>query len=223
MIPRLILAAALVLPATGCAAGIQTGFEELHPAAAPVIAERVAVLPVTAEPGSESYRDVIADSLLSAAERAHPWIEFISPDVAVDELNDAGLAERVADALVAYDQTGIYDRDLLREVGEALQVDHVLQLRVGYERRSEAGGSLLDPGTVYEADRQNLYVSAALWDVRDGALAWEASGTSTTRDAEYELPRSFTEVLAVTASLLAEQIPLASAEPPVVEEPAGGG
>jgi hypothetical protein len=220
MIRRLIVAAALAACTTGCAAGIHTGFEELHPAAAPVVAERVAVLPVTAEPGSESYLEVIADSLLSAAERAHPWIEFISPQVALDELNEAGLAERVADMLAAYPETGVFDRDLLHEVGEALQVDHVLQLHVGYERRSEVESSIVDPGTAYEADRQNLHVAAALWDVRDGALAWEAAGTSTTRDAEYELPRSFTEVLAVTTARLAEQIPLASA---FGEESAGGG
>lgn len=211
MIPRLILAAALAMSTTGCAAGIHTGFEELHPAAAPVYAERVAVLPVTAAAGSESYREVIGDSLLEAAERTYPNVEFLPAHQSLELLNQAGLAERFANLLVAYQQTGIYDRALLQQVGRALQVDHVLQMRVGYERVSEVENRLFDPEGLYEADRQNLHVTAMLWDVRQGALVWEAAGTSTTRDAEYELPRSFGEVVAATAAALAERIPLENA------------
>lgn len=218
MIRRLILAAALVLPLTGCAAGIHTGFEELHPAAAPVYAERIAVLPVTAVRGSEPYREVIGDSLLHVAQRAHPDVEFVAPHRSLELLNEAELAERFANLLVAYQETGLYDRALLRKVGEALGVDHVLQLRVAYERHSEIEAGLFDPGTLYEADRQNLHVTAVLWDVRHGELAWEAAGSSTTRDAEYELPRSFFDVLGVTASRLAEQMPLVQAEPVAEEE-----
>lgn len=223
MIRRLLAAAALAASTSGCFAGIQTGIEELHPAAAPVAARSIAVLPVLAEPGSESYGWTVGDSLLSAAELAHPWIEFVSPDVALDRLDAAGLAEPLADLLADYQETGSYDRSVLRAVGEALRVDHVLQLRMGYERLNEAEAALLDPGTLYEADRQNLHVTIALWDVREGALAWEAAGTSTTRDAEYELPRSFDEVVAVTAARLAEQIPLASADSSAGAQPAGGG
>jgi hypothetical protein len=222
MIRRLILAAALVLPTTGCAAGIHTGFEELHPATAPVYAQRIAVLPVTASEGSESYRDVIGDSMLSAAASAHPGVTFIPAAQALDRLNDAGLAERFATLLLAYGETGLYDRALLRKVGEALEVDHVLQLRVGYDRRNEVGARLFEPGEIYEADRQNLYVTAVLWDVRRGEMAWEAAGTSTTRDAEYELPRSFADVVAVTASRLAERLPIVT-DVPAEDSVAGGG
>ncbi|HTE18348.1 MAG TPA: hypothetical protein VK689_08205 [Armatimonadota bacterium] len=218
---RLILAVALVLPATGCAAGIHTGIKELHPAAAPVYAERIAVLPVTAVRGSEAYREVIGDSLLRVAERVHPGVEFVDPEIALEMLNEAGLAERFATLLLAYQETGIYDQALLRQVGEALQVDHVLQLKVDYEVRNEVGTKLFDPGELYEANRQNLHVSVVLWDVRQGVLAWEAAGSSTTRDAEYELPRSFFDVVTVTATRVAEQIPIAV--PAAVEEESTGG
>lgn len=222
MIRRLLVTAVLGVSTTGCAAGIQTGFEELHPAAAPVVARSIAVLPVLAEAGSESYGWTFADSLLSAAELAHPWIEFVSPDIALDRLDAAGLAEPLADLLADYEEAGSYDRSVLRAVGEALSVDHVLQLRVGYERVNEVESSLLDPGALYGADRQNLRVTLALWDVKEGALAWEAAGTSTTRDAEYELPRSFAEVVAVAAAELAGRIPLRPAEPAPAAGPAGG-
>jgi hypothetical protein len=223
MIRRLLLAAAVVLPTTGCAAGIHTGFEEVHPAAQPVYAERIAVLPVTAEPGSESVRGVIGDSLLRVAERTHPGIRFISSAESLERLNDAGLAERFANLLVGYQQTGIYDRAVLQEVGDALGADHVLQLRVGYEVRNEVGARLFSPGELYEADRKNLHVTAMLWDLRRGMLVWEAAGTSTTRDAEYELPRSLADVVAATAAALAQQMPLAEPETAEAEAEVVGG
>lgn len=220
MIRRLIATAALVMSTTGCAAGIHTGFEELHPAAAPVRAERIAVLPVTAAEGSESYRGVIGDSLLAVARRAHPDVAFIPARESLRRLNDSGLAERFANLLMAYQETGIFDRDLLQQVGEALEVDHVLQLRVGYERVSEVGTRIFEPQDLYEADRQNLHVNAMLWNVREGELVWEAAGKSTTRDAEYELPRSFADVVAAAAAALAERMPL---EPAAAGEETAGG
>lgn len=149
---------------------------------------------------------------MAAARRVHPEVEFIPGAQALDLLNEAGLAERFANLLVGYQATGLYDRALLREVGEALHADHVMQLRVDYERRSEVETALFDPGAIYEADRQNLRVTAVLWDVRHGEIAWEAAGTSTTRDAEYERPRSFHDVVSITAARLAEQLPLAPVE-----------
>jgi hypothetical protein len=222
MIRRLILAATLVLPTTGCTAGIYTGFEELHPAAAPVHAERIAVLPVTAAAGSESYRGVIGDSLLAVAQRAHPSVEFISPAEALDRLNDAGLAERFANLLVGYQQTGIFDRTLLRQVGGALGADHALQLRVGYERTSEVQNRLFYPSEMYESERQDMHVTVLLWDVREGGLAWEASGGGSTQEGEYTIARQFEEVLAATAGQLAQQLPLARADSALAGQAAGG-
>ena len=221
MVRRLIFAAALAFTSTGCAAGIRTGFQEVHPAPSPVRAERVAVLPLSVEESAEAYREVIADSLLHAAERAHPGVDFISPNTAVDRLDAAGLTERFAGLVVGYPETGEYDRALLREAGQALGADHVLYLHVGYERVNEASIPLLDTEASYEADRQNLTVSAVLWDVREGTLAWEAAGRSTTRDAEYELPRSFHDVLATAAAQLAQRLPLLPLWEP--EDTAGGG
>ena len=212
MIRPLILAAALVLSTTGCAAGIYTGFEELHPATAPVHARRIAVLPVTTAAGSEAYRGVIGDSLLLAAQRAHPGVAFIPAAQAVERLNDAGLAERFANLLVAYQQTGIYDRDLLRQVGQALGADHALQLRVGYESRTELQTRLFYPSEVYQATRQDMRVGVLLWDLRDGALAWEASGGGSSQEGEYTIARGFGEVLAATAATLAQRMPLAGAD-----------
>ena len=220
---RSIAAAALALCTAGCAATIYTEIEPRRPAKAPVVAERVAVLPVGADEELEPQGAAIGDSLLAAAELAHPWIEFIPPQATLDRLSEAGLANRFDSLLIAYDETGLYDPAVLRAVGQALGADHLLDLRVGYERVREVTRSPLDPATSYEADRQNLYVTAGLWDLRAGDLAWEAVGTSTTRDAIYELPRSFYEVLAAAAAELARQIPLrSSAEPPAGAPPSGG-
>lgn len=223
MIHRPILLTALALTATGCASTISTGFEELHPSPVAVRAQRVAVLPVTAAAGSEQLRSVIGDSLLRQAERTHPGVHWIPAADALDRLNDAGLAERFANLLLAYQNTGLYDRALLREVGAALGADHVLQLRVGYDRRDEVQQRLWYPSETYVAERQEVSVTALLWDVRDGGLAWEASGGSITQEGEYSTVRTFDEVLAQTASRLAGALPIATHPAVPAGSAAGGG
>lgn len=221
MIRRLIVLAALAVSTTGCAAGIHTGFAELHPAAEPVHTRRIAVLPVTAVAGSEPNRGYIGDALLEVAQREHPGVEFISAAESVERLNDAGLAERFASLLVNYQQTGIFDRTLLREVGRALDADHALQLRVGYEVTSEVQNRLLAPSEVYESTRQEVAVTVLLWDVRDGGLAWEASGGGSTQDGEFAMSRDVSDLVAATAAKLAEQLPLARGDS-AAAEPVGG-
>jgi hypothetical protein len=223
MIRRLILAAALVLPTTGCAAGIYTGFSELHPAAAPVLAERVAVLPVTAAEGSEHLRGVIGDSLLRQAALAHPQVKWIPTARSLDLLNDAGLAERFASMLVAHQQTGIYDRALLRDVGRALQADHVLQLRIGYARSEQLTPYLLDSDDAFMAEKQEMFVTAVLWDVREGGLAWEASGSTTSEEGQFTSRRQFGEVVGAAAAQLARQLPIAAPSAEAVEAADAGG
>ena len=225
MMHRPILLTALVLTATGCTSIITTQFNELQPSAAAVRAERIAVLPITAEAGSEQMRAVIGDSLLRQAERTHPDVDWLPAAQALDRLNDAGLAERFANLLLAYQNTGLFDRALLREVGTALGADHVLQLRVGYDQRNQVLPRLWFPSETYVSERQEVSVTALLWDVRDGGLAWETSGISITEDGEYSTPRSFAEVVAQTASQLAGKLPIASdpATPASAAAVGGGG
>lgn len=54
-----------------------------------------------------------------------------------------------------------------------------------------------------------MSVSVLLWDLRDGALAWEASGGGMTQEGEYTCGRASGEVVAATAARMAEQLPLA--------------
>jgi hypothetical protein len=212
MIIRYLLAAVLGLGAAGCMAGIETGIEELHPAERPVQARRVAVLPVITDEGADAYEGLIGDSLLAVARRAYPGITFVPPAETAERLRAAGVADRFRALRERFADAGEYDAAVLREVGRAVDADHVLQLSAGYDVVAEEGSSVLGPDASYEADRQTLYVGAVLWDVREGALAWQAEGSGTTRDAEYERPASVADIVAATAGRLARRIPFAPAD-----------
>lgn len=189
----------------GCAATIRPDVNVTYIAPQGVIPERLAMLPVTAGEGLEGFRRMTADSLYSALTSARPEIEVIPADSTLELLNEAGLARRYSDMVVAYDRTGILDKETLSTIGRALDADHLLHVEVTYGAAKSTDYNLFTG--LSTTRNQRLSIFAHLWSPAEGDVVWEAAGGAQVEASELQRSRSVPEILGVACRDLAVKFP----------------
>lgn len=189
----------------GCAASIRPDVSVTYVSEDGVTPARLAMLPVTAGEGLEGFRRMTADSLHSALVSARPEIEVIPADSTLRLLNDAGLAQRYSDMVLAYDRTGILDKETLSAIGEALDADHLLHVEVTYGAGKSTDYNLFTG--LSTTRNQRLSIFAHLWSPGKGDVVWEAAGGAAVEATELQRSRSIPEILAVACKDLALKFP----------------
>ena len=157
-----------------CTAGTATELAEPVRPAGAVRPERLALLPVTTEPGSEDASPVVAEAALAFLE---PWTTprgVVGPDEAREVLGRSRLAATLARVLADYEATGIADPEDLATIADALGASHLLQLRVAYAEsdvlRQEAFSE-----DVSDERRRDALIVARLWAAGRSGPLWEAT------------------------------------------------
>lgn len=196
---------ALTLFLAGCAAHIHSGMGVTFVAPDGVRIDSLAILPVTTGTGLGGYRHMTDDSLYAAITRERPGIAVIAPETTLRTLNESGLTDRYAQMMVAYEKAGVVDPAALREIGQALGVRHLLQVRVAYTEQT--GVSAGAASGVSEVDRQRLEMHAHLLDTARLAVVWEAAGGASATAGAFWHPREVPEILAAAALELAGKLP----------------
>ncbi|MHC4234523.1 MAG: hypothetical protein ACYSUQ_05355 [Planctomycetota bacterium] len=204
MLERVALAS-LLLALTGCAASITPDLVVTYVDPEGVTPQRVALLPVTAGEGLEGFRRMTADNVYADLRASRPEISFLSADSTLDLLNEHGLAQPYAEMVVTYETTGVLDKAMLQQMGDVLDVDHLLHVAVRYSEGSETKYSIW---TGYDTtEKQNLGLFAHLWSPEEGDIVWEASGGAEVSASEFETTRSLPEILNVACKELAANFP----------------
>ncbi len=100
-----------------------------------------------------------------------PNVSVLGPVEAAQLLNDAGLADAWATFLITYDPSGVPDREVLRSVGEALDVDVILQGEMLNVYQVDGGGE----GNSGGKGQTRVTVRFTMLDTRAGRLVWAAT------------------------------------------------
>jgi len=196
-----VVAATLV---AGCTAG--TAIELMEPVrpAGSAAVQRLAVLPVTTETGSQDAAPVVADAALDVLEA-----EILRPEPVRERLGRAGLAATLARALSDYEATGIADADDLAAVAEALDTRHFLQLRVAYGESEVLRSEPFDD-EVEDERRRDVLLVARLWEAGATAPLSEATARAESETGFFSdgLPERGAMIEDITRTLL-ERMPIA--------------
>lgn len=199
----LVIASVLV---TGCMAPINNTLNVSYVAPQGVEISRLAILPVTAGEGLEGFRRTTADSLYNALMRRSAEVEIVPAEESLRRLNEAQLAERYSNMMIAYDRTGILDRAVMAEMGRVLGTRHLLNLRVGYEESSRIGVGFAT--SVAETRTQAIHLFAHVWDTEVGDIVWEAAGGAASTSGEFSVAVPTQQVLAAATRNLAARLPI---------------
>jgi hypothetical protein len=169
------LAAGLQL--SGCATDVQIFSSPQHEAlglrAHDLVQGGLAFLTPSTVTGQEEDKQSLAYVFAAELKARRPEIRFDALPQTIGAVNRAGLAEAYRRMYRDYRDTGVFDAATLRQVGQAVGVRYLVQLKLASmdqgarTRLSLLGLSLLN--TQYASMR----VFFQVWDSRDGSIAWE--------------------------------------------------
>jgi hypothetical protein len=140
--------------------------------------QKIAVFPIRNTRLAPSESQQINRKISMALNQKNPQLEIMSSAEAIRILNDHDLADDWAIFLDNYVTSGIPDSKILKEIGNALNIDAILQGEIVniFQEDGHYGGTR---GTT------RVTVRFTMLDVNGGKLVWESSsdgikGTSTT-------------------------------------------
>lgn len=142
---------------------------------------RLAVFPIRNAKFAPSEAQQINRKISMSIAQKNSQIEIMSSNEAINKLNDSNLANTWAVFLDNYSSSGVPDKNVLTEVGDALGIDAIIQGEiVNVFQQDGAYGS--NKGTT------RVTVRFSMLSTKSGKLLWEASsdgikGTPTTLES----------------------------------------
>ena len=170
---------ALFLPIIGCSPAINivdtscSGYKSHDFHRNEIIQKGIGIMPVLGGDEKEQFRRPMADRLFF-----HMNIEFGRENVrstreVIQTLNEYGLAEDYSRALNNYQHSGILPSELIKNVGEVLNVEYLLYTRLLASRETD----FVYTGRTHErVDVDELYVQTQVWSTEIGDIVWEGKG-----------------------------------------------
>jgi hypothetical protein len=181
--------------------------------------KRVAVLHAVVGFGLEGYSHQVSRSLAKALTDGTVAMIVIPPHEALSRINQEGLATAYAAMVSDYSRSGILTRDVLRQVGSAVNAHYALQPSMAAFTQTVSSRLSIFGLRLFQTRVTQLRLSVQIWDARTGQIVWEASGEATlgAEDVrEFRLP--FEEIAKHLWRRILQD--LEQGPPPTVPEPA---
>jgi hypothetical protein len=123
--------------------------------------------------GQEEEKQVVALIFAEVLKKERPAIQCLSLPETLTAINQAGLSEDYKRMYVDYRDTGIFNGDILRKVGEATKTRYVAQLKLMvFSQGSEVRLGVLGLRLI-ETKYAELRLFFQIWNTQDGSIAWE--------------------------------------------------
>ncbi|HSQ03260.1 MAG TPA: hypothetical protein VLN59_04450, partial [Burkholderiales bacterium] len=123
--------------------------------------------------GQEEEKQAIAFIFHGVMKERRPGVQVVALSEALGAINRHGLAEAYKQMYNDYRDTGLFKRDILKQVADATGVRYIAQIKLqefqqGAKERFGALGFRL-----VETRFANVRLFLQIWDSSDGSIAWE--------------------------------------------------
>ncbi|MGA2331468.1 MAG: hypothetical protein ABSG75_06895 [Syntrophales bacterium] len=123
--------------------------------------------------GQEEEKQEVALTFTEVLRKDRPAILCLSLPETLNAINQAGLSEDYKRMYVDYRDTGIFNRDILRKIGEATKTRYVAQLKLmAFSQGSDNRFGVLGLRLV-DTKFADLRLFFQIWNTQDGTIAWE--------------------------------------------------
>ncbi len=202
---RAWLAVALSVLLTACGASTTPRTTAPYDPVVEASTDSVALLPVTAGEGLDDFRGPTADSLVAAMERSEPGLAVVGDDASLARIREAGLEEDFARMVVDYLMRGVLDQGTLRRLGEAIRAPYLLNVRISYAERTEAGYRALTGVSTTQEEDVGVFVQ--LLSPRDGGVVWADEAGAEISAEGSEKTRELERIIGAASEALADRLP----------------
>jgi hypothetical protein len=139
-----------------------------------LVVDQLAVLPVTADAGSEDAIPLVTEAVQEWLAERPGEMTVVSTAEARERIGRGGLAPDLARVFADYDRTGVADPAALDLISEAAGAPWLLQLRIGYAEQEVMREDPLSDD-VSDERRRDVRMIARFWHRGETAPKWEGT------------------------------------------------
>ncbi len=165
------------------------------------------ITPSTAT-GHEQDKQALALVFGDVLQKERPQYRVVSLAETLSDINRAGLAVEYTHMYRDYQDTGIFDRDTLSKIGQAVGARYLMQLKLaGFSQGSNDRFGTLGL-RVLQTLQANVRLFLQIWDSKNGTIAWEGMDElNYAYDTDREKPVTFRKVVTDAANRLIAKLP----------------
>ena len=165
------------------------------------------ITPSTAT-GHEQDKQALALAFGDVLMRERPRYRVVTLAQTLSDINRAGLAVQYKQMYQDYQDTGIFDRSTLQQIGHVIGARYLAQLKLaGFSQGSNERFSALGL-RMFQTLHANIRLFLQIWDSKDGTIAWEgAEELNYAYDTDREKPVTFRRVVEDAARRLIAKLP----------------
>jgi hypothetical protein len=124
--------------------------------------------------GQEEEKQSLALIAAEVLKEKRPDIRCVSLAETLSAVNQAGLADQYKGMYIDYRDTGLFKKDMLKQVGELTGTKYVAQIKLaGFNQGNRDRFSFFGL-RVIETRKADLRLVFQIWNTKDGTIAWEA-------------------------------------------------
>ncbi len=158
--------------------------------------------------GQEEDRQSLALSFASVFLSEYKDVKVVTLPETLNAVNRANLTAEYKAMFDEYQDTGIFQKDTLRKIGEVTGVRYLAQLKLGGFQQESAGRLGLLGLRLMETKRADLRIFMQIWDSQQGSIAWEGlEELNLSSDTFTEKVISFSDIARQSARELLKHIP----------------
>ncbi|HXV08380.1 MAG TPA: hypothetical protein VD791_10155 [Burkholderiales bacterium] len=158
--------------------------------------------------GQEEDRQPLALVVADVLAEQRKEIRTVGLPETLSAVNRAGLTEAYKRMYQDYRDSGVFEPKVLRQVGDAVGVRYMVQLKMaGFRQDSRERFGLLGL-SILQTQAANIRLFLQIWDTDDGSIVWEGNNElNRAFDTFSERSVSFDTVVRESASELVAKLP----------------
>lgn len=133
----------------------------------------IAFITPSSATGQEEEKQALAMVFAEVFKQQRPGVRVVGLPESLNAINRAGLADAYKQMYHDYRDTGLFKRDILKQVGEVTGARYIAQIKLqGFEQGAKERFGALGLRIV-ETTYASIRIFLQIWDSHDGTIAWE--------------------------------------------------